>query len=182
MPASRRGNSPATKQVTGLDRICARCPRSPPNGPGLSLGGGACPPQGAPPAGCPPAPAPGGTAEATATRATSAVATLPSATATRTGAWPTVRPAWLFGGHAVLTRRCLAVNVPSSPEVAPHDGADCSSMKATVTPESGRALHPGRRPDRSRRPAGAQVPGGQREEEGEEKGGGAAHGRRPAQA
>ena len=75
---------------------------------------------------------------ATATRSTSALAVLPSATATRTGAWATVSPAWLSVVTAYSPAGAGAENAPSPREVARTTEPDCRSMKATVTPESGR--------------------------------------------
>ena len=184
MPASSSGNSPATKQVTGSNRICAPVPEvsAKTGAPGTCGLSGAWPSAGgAGAADWPSAGGSGDTAEATATSSTSALATRPSATATRTGAWPTVSPAWLSVVTAYSPAGAVAVKPPSSREVARTTDPDCSSMKATVTPESGR-------PSSRTTPwivplEGAErtSPAGRAEKEREEAGGSAAHGVRPTQ-
>ena len=47
-------------------------------------------------------------------------------------------PAWLSVVTAYSPTGAVAVKAPSSREVARTTAPDCSSMKATVTPESGR--------------------------------------------
>jgi hypothetical protein len=49
-----------------------------------------------------------------------------------------VSPAWLSVVTAYSPAGAVAVKPPSSREVARTTDPDCSSMKATVTPESGR--------------------------------------------
>ena len=186
MPASRSGNSPATKQVTGSNRICAPVPEvSAQTGPAGACGSaaGTWPSAGGTGAGV--GPSAGGScgrAEAIATSSTSAAATRPSVTATRTGAWSTVRPAWLSVVTAYSPVGAAVENTPSSRETARTTAPDCSSMKATVTPESGRPsirTTPWIVPDTV---AERKSPAGKARRKREETRGHAAHGTRPTEA
>ena len=185
MPASSSGNSPATKQVTGSNRICAPVPEvSAKTGPAGACGsaGGAWPSAGGAGAGA--WPSAGGscsTAEATATSSTSALATRPSATATRTGAWPTVSPAWLSVVTAYSPAGAAAVKPPSSPEVARTTDARLQLDEGDGHARERPALEPHDALDRAGGRRRAHVPRGEGEKEREKAGGSAAHGTRPTQ-
>ncbi len=149
MPASSSGNSPARKQVTGLNWIWAPVPvvsakmrRDAGRGllrAGGSVAGGSRPQLGGV--------APGGgalgggnesiTADGTAASSRSALAVLPSTTTTRTGACFTVRPTWLSVVTVYSPTGAGVSKVPSSRDVARTTAPVCSSMKATVTPDFG---------------------------------------------
>ena len=144
MFASRSGNSPATKHVTGSKRMSAPLPVVSAK---TGTGGPCGPPAGASaggvsPTGCCGAPSGngcwGGSAAGTDSSSTRARATSPEATATRTGACPMVSPAWLSVVTAYWPGGAGASNDPSSLETARTTSPVSSSMNATVTPDSGR--------------------------------------------
>ena len=178
MPVSSSGNSPAMKQVTGSNWICAPVPLV--VGEDAARPGPADRPAGAGAGGVlrrrALRPGPARTAEATATSSTSALATRPSATATLTGAWPTARPGLALGGHRVLAGGSRGREAAVGARDRAHDRARLQLDEGDRHARERPALEPHDALDRPGRGRRAHVARGQREQERQKHVGGAAQG------